>query len=229
GAFDPQMLEGVYQLVKRVETDPRVQRIDSLVSLTPPNTPEAQFKSLTAANFVGNPQTAPFVPLFVNVKRPNDTVGRRADIQSIAIYARHSETDQDTIDLVKELRSTIVPSIPALRSFEIHTTGQTAINLDYRDKLFNQFPILVGLVLLVTYLVLLLFFHSLILPLKAIMLNVVSILASYGVLVLVFQQGYGEKVLDFESNGHLSMFAPVILFSILFGLSTDYEVFLLSR
>src|SRR5206468_770288 len=65
--------------------------------------------------------------------------------------------------------------------------------------------------------------------LKAILMNVVSILASYGVLVLVFQHGFGEKLLNFEHLGRLSMFAPVILFSILFGLSTDYEVFLLSR
>jgi RND superfamily putative drug exporter len=81
----------------------------------------------------------------------------------------------------------------------------------------------------VTYLVLVLFFHSLILPLKAILLNVIAILASYGVLVLVFQHGVGSDLLAFESDGRLSMFSPVILFSILFGLSTDYEVFLLSR
>src|SRR5439155_656990 len=103
GAFDPTMLEGVYQLVKRVETDPRVQRVDSLVSLTPPNTPEAQFKGLTAAQFLTNPQTAPFIPLFVNVKRPNDPVDHRADIQYVAIFSRQGEIHQDTIDLVKDL------------------------------------------------------------------------------------------------------------------------------
>ena len=80
-----------------------------------------------------------------------------------------------------------------------------------------------------TYVVLLLFFHSLILPLKAILMNVIAIVASYGVLVLVFQHGVGEGILGFEHVDRLSMFSPVILFSILFGLSTDYEVFLLSR
>jgi RND superfamily putative drug exporter len=222
GAWDPTTLEGVYQLVKQVEADQRVQRVESLVSLTPPGTSEAEFKGLSRQQLLGSPQAGPFVPAFVNV-------GGAADTQTIAIYSRQDELNQDTIDLVKDLRATTIPSIPALRGDETSTTGQTALILDYRDKLFSQFPMLVGLVLLVTYVILLLFFHSLILPLKAILMNVVSILASYGVLVLVFQHGWGERVLGFEHLGHLSMFSPVILFSILFGLSTDYEVFLLSR
>lgn len=229
GAWDPTTLEGVYQLVKRIEADPRVQRVESLVSLTPPSITQQQFTAMTPETFLANPQSGPFVPLVVNVRRPNDTANRRADSHSIAIYSKQDELNQDTIDLVKDLRSTIVPSVPALRDTEVHTTGQTAIILDYRDKLFNQFPLMVGLVLLVTYLVLMVFFHSLVLPLKAIAMNVVAILASYGVLVLVFQHGIGEGLLGFDHLGRLSMFAPVILFSILFGLSTDYEVFLLSR
>ena len=83
--------------------------------------------------------------------------------------------------------------------------------------------------LLVTYVVLMLFFHSLLLPLKAILMNLVGITASYGFLVMVFEWGILDNVLGFEHLGRLTMFPPVILFSILFGLSTDYEVFLLSR
>ena len=83
--------------------------------------------------------------------------------------------------------------------------------------------------LLVTYFVLLLFFHSLILPLKAILMNLIGITASYGFLVMVFEWGILDDVMRFEHLGRLTMFPPVILFSILFGLSTDYEVFLLSR
>ena len=120
-------------------------------------------------------------------------------------------------------------SIRELRGAEFMVTGQSALTLDYRDELFGQFPKLVGLVLLVTYFVLLMFFHSLILPLKAILMNLLGISASYGFMVMVFEWGILDDVLGFEHLGRLTMFPPVILFSILFGLSTDYEVFLLSR
>jgi RND superfamily putative drug exporter len=229
GAFEPRTLEGVHRLVREIEKDPRVQRVESLVQLLPPQTTEAQFKSLNEQALMSNPQLAPFVPTFVNVRRPTDTADRPADVQIISVFSKYDELDEETIHLVQDLRGTIVPGVSALRGLDVNVTGQTALILDYRDRLFGQLPMLIGLVLLVTYLVLLLFFHSLILPLKAILLNVVAILASYGVLVMVFQHGVGENLLDFDHLGRLSMFSPVILFSILFGLSTDYEVFLLSR
>jgi RND superfamily putative drug exporter len=80
-----------------------------------------------------------------------------------------------------------------------------------------------------TYVVLLLFFHSLILPLLAIVLNIISLVASFGLLVLVFQWGVGDSLFSFQSLGALQAYTPVLLFSVLFGLSTDYQVFLLSR
>ena len=82
---------------------------------------------------------------------------------------------------------------------------------------------------MVTFVVLMLFFHSLILPLLAIVLNVISLLASFGALVIVFQWGIGDSLLGFHSLGALEGYTPVMLFSVLFGLSTDYQVFLLTR
>ena len=76
---------------------------------------------------------------------------------------------------------------------------------------------------------LMMFFQSVFLPLKAILMNLASILATYGVLTMIFQYGWGDKFLGFTSLGGLGMFAPATLFAILFGLSTDYEVFMLSR
>jgi putative drug exporter of the RND superfamily len=240
GAWDPATLEGVYQLVKKIQADPRVERVESLLDLANaavPNISEAQFKTITQQQVQADPRGAAYLPSLVNVNG-------RADTHSIVVISKEDELGADSINLVKELRATIIPSIPALRADTwtdrctnsepaectgIFVAGETAQTLDYRDALLDQFPMLVGLVLLVTYLVLVLFFHSLILPLKAILLNVIAILASYGVLVLVFQHGVGEDLLNFEHDGRLSMFSPVILFSILFGLSTDYEVFLLSR
>jgi pSer/pThr/pTyr-binding forkhead associated (FHA) protein len=84
-------------------------------------------------------------------------------------------------------------------------------------------------VTLVTFIMLMMFFQSVALPLKAILMNLASILATYGVLTLIFQYGWGDRFLGFSSLGGLGMFAPATLFAILFGLSTDYEVFMLSR
>ena len=145
------------------------------------------------------------------------------------MISKHLEVAPETTDLVKEIRTTYAPQTRELRGIRVSGHGQSALTLDYRDELFGQFPKLVGLVLLVTYFVLLLFFHSLILPLKAILMNLIGITASYGFLVMVFEWGILDDVMGFEHLGRLTMFPPVILFSILFGLSTDYEVFLLSR
>lgn len=221
GAFDPNILAGLHQLHKKLEADPRVKRVESLVLLAP-QASEEQFKQVNAQLIRSNPMAAALAPNFVNLTRDANT-------HVVSVVSRQDELHLDTIGLVKDIRSEIAPSIPGLRSAEVSLTGQTALILDYRDRLFDQFPLMVGLVLLVTYVVLMMFFHSLVLPLKAILMNVVSILASYGVLVLIFQHGFGDNLLNFESLGKVSMFAPVILFSILFGLSTDYEVFLLSR
>ena len=240
GAWDPTTLEGVYQLTKQLEADPRVERVESLVTLANrvvPNISEAQFKTLTREHLQGDPRATGFLPNLVNVDRSSNS-------HAVRVVSKQDELGADSINLVKDIREDIIPSIPAFDNpalrdrctdrepavcTGVYVAGETALTLDYRDELLNQFPQLVGLVLVVTYVVLLLFFHSLIMPLKAILMNIAAILASYGVLVLVFQHGVGEKLLGFEHLDRLSMFSPVILFSILFGLSTDYEVFLLSR
>ena len=107
--------------------------------------------------------------------------------------------------------------------------GGTAEIVDVVDAMYGQFPLAVALVLLATYLVLFLLFQSVFLPLKAIVMNTLSLLASYGALVWVFQDGHLERLLRFDSLGYVEASLPIIMFCILFGLSMDYEVFLLSR
>ena len=107
--------------------------------------------------------------------------------------------------------------------------GNQAGNLDFTRYLYGKFPWAILFILGATYLLLLLMFRSLLLPLKALVMNVLSISATYGVLVLVFQWGYLSNLLGFTSDGFIDSIAPVILFCVLFGLSMDYEVFLLSR
>jgi RND superfamily putative drug exporter len=222
GAFDPNIRQGIWQLTKDLEADPRVARVESIANLNPSLTLD-QFKAITPEQLVGtDPRQRALISQYLNIDHNRDTL-------QVVVVSKAPEVAPDSTDLVREIRSTIYPGIRDLRGTELMVTGQTALTLDYKDELFNQFPKLVGLVLLVTYLVLMLFFHSVLLPLKAILMNLVGITASYGFLVMVFEWGILDNVLGFEHLGRLTMFPPVILFSILFGLSTDYEVFLLSR
>jgi len=107
--------------------------------------------------------------------------------------------------------------------------GGAAALSDFVERLYGEFPKAIGLVLLVTYVVLAAQFRSVLLPLKAVLMNLLSLMASFGMLVLVFQDGWLENILRFEPLGFIEATAPIILFAVLFGLSMDYEVFLLSR
>jgi uncharacterized membrane protein YdfJ with MMPL/SSD domain len=113
---------------------------------------------------------------------------------------------------------------------ELTLTGDPALQNDFNEAVYGPFPWLVLIVLVLAYLALMRAFRSLLLPLKAVILNVISILATYGLLVLVFQEGYGASLLgvDHDVRG-IASWIPVFLFAFLFGLSMDYEVFLVSR
>ncbi len=115
------------------------------------------------------------------------------------------------------------------QGLRVLVTGEQAESLDFTSYLFANFPAALIFVLVATYLTLLLMFRSLLLPLKAVLMNVLSVAASYGVLVFVFQQGRLEQVFGFTSTGTVDNIVPILLFCIIFGLSMDYEVFLLSR
>ena len=112
---------------------------------------------------------------------------------------------------------------------EIHVDGGTADLKDIVDSLYSRFPIAIAAVLIITYLSLMLLFRSLLLPLKAVVLNVLSIFAAYGALVFVFQDGNFSGLLNFQALGVIEATTPILLFAIIFGLSMDYEIFLLSR
>jgi RND superfamily putative drug exporter len=107
--------------------------------------------------------------------------------------------------------------------------GQTAGQMDFNHYLYSRFPLVIGFVTLVIYIVLLLAFRSVLLPLKAILMNVFSVVAAYGAVVFAFQDGHLVRLLDFTNVGNIDSIVPVFLFCVLFGISTDYEVFLLTR
>jgi uncharacterized membrane protein YdfJ with MMPL/SSD domain len=134
---------------------------------------------------------------------------------------------QASMDLVDRIRETYVPEA-GFRSAEVVVTGAPALGVDFIDTAYSAFPWLVVGVLILSYLLLLRAFRSLFLPLKAVLMNVLSVSATYGVLVLAFQHGWGADF-GLRESSQIEAWIPIFLFAMLFGLSMDYEVFLLSR
>jgi uncharacterized membrane protein YdfJ with MMPL/SSD domain len=139
-------------------------------------------------------------------------------------------SDQTSADALEEIRNEIIPaSLGQVEGVTVNVSGPAAQSQDFRDKLVERLPLIFGFVFALAFLLMLVTFRSIVIPIKAILLNLLSIGAAYGVLVLVFQDGHGEGVLDFTSNGGVTSWLPLFLFVILFGLSMDYHVFILSR
>jgi uncharacterized membrane protein YdfJ with MMPL/SSD domain len=131
---------------------------------------------------------------------------------------------------VEQLRRTLIPStLGRIRRAETALTGATAEDLDFTRQIHHALPYVIAFVLLLAFTLLLVAFRSIVVPLKAIVLNLLSVGASYGVLALVFQRHWAEPILGFRSNGTIVSWLPLFLFVVLFGLSMDYHVFVLSR
>ena len=140
-----------------------------------------------------------------------------------------SPQDQKTEDLVHTLRDDVLPSAMAGTGSHVFVTGQTAAFIDISERLTSRLPLFIGAVVGLSFLLLMVVFRSVLVPLKAAVMNLLSIGAAYGVVVAVFQWGWGSSALGVDQTVPISPFLPMIMFAILFGLSMDYEVFLLSR
>ncbi len=139
-------------------------------------------------------------------------------------------TDSVSEAALARLRDDVIPAtLGRAPDVQANVTGMTAGSKDFNDTMKSHLPLVFGFVLGLTFLLLLVTFRSLVIPIKAIVLNLLSVGASYGVLKLVFQDGHGESLLNFESIGGITSWLPLFLFVILFGLSMDYHVFILSR
>jgi len=131
---------------------------------------------------------------------------------------------------IRQLRSEVIPeTLATVQGSTVSTTGGAASSIDFSDGVKERAPLVFGFVLSFAFLLLLITFRSIVVPIKAILLNLLSVAAAYGVLVLVFQNGWGHELIGFEPNGSIAPFLPMFLFVILFGLSMDYHVFILSR
>jgi uncharacterized membrane protein YdfJ with MMPL/SSD domain len=162
-------------------------------------------------------------PIHVS-SNPDRTVTR------IDIPTAGNGTDAKSNDALTALREDIVPStVGALPDTEVAVGGPTAYARDFHDQMRTVAPLVFGFVLLFAFALMLVSFRSIVIAVKAVILNLLSVGAAYGVLVLVFQHGWGKGLLGFEFTGGIDPFLPILLFVILFGLSMDYHVFILSR
>ena len=157
-------------------------------------------------------------------------ISKDKTVAQVTIPIAGKGTDAPSVNALAKVRDDLVPStIGKVRGVETVVGGDTAATVDYNTMIKANAPIVFLFVLGLAFMLLLVTFRSLVIPIKAIVLNLLSVGAAYGVLVLVFQQGHGEKLLGFESTGAIEPWLPLFLFVILFGLSMDYHVFILSR
>jgi RND superfamily putative drug exporter len=151
-------------------------------------------------------------------------------VAKIDIPSRGNGTDDASIDALNEVRNDIVPAtVGSVAGADANVTGGAASTEDFGTVLSERMPLVFVFVLGLAFVLMLFTFRSIVIPIKAIVLNLLSVGAAYGALVLVFQNGWGESLLGFESNGGVTNWLPVFLFVILFGLSMDYHVFILTR
>jgi uncharacterized membrane protein YdfJ with MMPL/SSD domain len=158
------------------------------------------------------------------------TVNPRGDLEIVDIPLAGDGTDAKSEAALAKLRDHVIPAtIGKVDGVEVNVTGMTAGSKDFNDTMKSHLPIVFAFVLGLAFILLLVTFRSIVIPIKAIVLNLLSVGASYGILTLVFQDGHGESLLDFHSLGGITSWLPLFLFVILFGLSMDYHVFILSR
>jgi RND superfamily putative drug exporter len=154
---------------------------------------------------------------------PNKTVG------VFQLYPTTSPQSAATTDLLDHIRGDVIPPVEEATGAQVHVGGITAIFEDFGNAIAAKLPLFIGVVVLLSALLLMIVFRSLLVPLKAIVMNLLSIGAAFGLIVAVFQWGWGASLIGVDATGPIISFFPIFLFSIVFGLSMDYEVFLMSR
>jgi RND superfamily putative drug exporter len=202
---------------RRLGADPRVSRVESIVDIDRRLT-RAQYQLLLGARGGPGDRAAAQV-----LDATTDD-----DLTTFRIITRHASNHPDARALVLELRDPTSPLAPPT-GLRVLVGGGAAEVVDVVDRVAQDAPLAIVFILLATYLVLFLLLRSVVPPLKALIMNTLSILASFGALVWIFQDGNLSALLDFVPMGFVETTMPVILFCVLFGLSMDYEVFLLTR
>ncbi len=198
---DPAVTEALQKIQQAVESDP------ALIAALLQSNPE----------ILNDPSAAAL---------PTETHG---NLTMIAIPVPGAPSSVDAFDLIERLRDEYIPAAFAGVPAEAHVGGISAEYLDFDTQLRAYLPIIFAFILGVSFILLLVVFRSIVIPIKAIIMNLLSVGAAYGLMVLVFQKGVGADLLGFQQVETIEAWLPLILFAILFGLSMDYHVFMLSR
>jgi RND superfamily putative drug exporter len=163
---------------------------------------------------------------FVSSAQPNDPDDPTAVVWNLVPTSGPQE--EQTTELVDRLRNDVLPPAEQAAGVEVAVTGSVPVNLDFSDYLSSRLPYFFGAVLILSFLLLMVVFRSLLVPLKAVIMNLLSIGAAYGIVVALFQWGWLSDITGVQP-APIEPWIPMMLFAIVFGLSMDYEVFLLSR
>jgi uncharacterized membrane protein YdfJ with MMPL/SSD domain len=151
-------------------------------------------------------------------------------VNTLTMQIAGNGTDATSARALDALRDDLVPAtVGTVDGLQAYTTGGTAVDRDFNDSMVSHLPLVFGFVIVSAFLLLLFTFRSIVVPVKAIVLNLLSIGAAYGVLVLVFQDGWLRGLLGVSAKGPIESWVPLFMFVVLFGLSMDYHVFLLTR
>lgn len=202
----------LYELGDKIRRDKSVNRIDSIVN-TSPQLSKQQYQQLyTIGKSNLNPELKKLLKL---TTKDNFTV--------LTIVSKYPGDSPQTTALIKKLRTMNV------KGLDLQVTGNPANTVDVLAKISHIFPYAFFWVIILTYVILLFLLRSLFLPIKAIIVNMLSLFASYGMLVFIIQEGHLARLLNFEAQGLIDISLLIIIFCALFGFSMDYEVFLLSR
>ena len=151
-------------------------------------------------------------------------------VETVSIPLQGNGDNARSVAALQTLRRSVIPStVGSVPGVVAAVTGETAGTHDFNEQMKSHAPLVFGFVLALCFLLLLVTFRSIVIPIKAVLLNLLSVGAAYGLLVLVFQHTWAQGLLGFRSNGAIASWLPLFLFVILFGLSMDYHVFILSR
>lgn len=213
-ALSAKNIERVFYYSKDLAEIDGVKRVESYSTLVPAFKSPKEYQALYA-----NPERIAQPEIRKTLEKTT-----KADITVVRVILKSEDPLSDSSkETVGDIRKLDFPE------GKVYAGGFTAGVGDFMTKMYQVFPYAIAIVAALTYIVLLFLFRSVVLPLKAVLMNSLSILASFGVMVAIFQEGRFENIFDFTASGYIDSTLPVVMFSTLFGISMDYEIFLLTR
>jgi uncharacterized membrane protein YdfJ with MMPL/SSD domain len=222
---------GVNDLPQDLST---IQTYNRIQDLYPSEHPSADL--VVQADDVRSPQVTAAIDQVVSTARsegialggPETRVNNEGTVAEVSLPLAGDGENERSKDALSSLRGDLIPAAFEGTGAQVDVSGDTASSVDWQESLKSHLPLVFGFVLSLAFLLLLVTFRSVVVPITSIALNLLSVGAAYGLLVLVFQEGLGQGLLGADSNG-VTSWLPLFLFVVLFGLSMDYHVFILSR